>query len=111
MSTFVLVHGAWQGATTWDLIVPKLQAAGHKAFTPVLTGLGDDSDRLSPAINPDSHIDDVAGILKRENLHDVTLVGHSYAGMVIGIITNSPLDMIAMWKSRWRRTSCRRRDM
>jgi pimeloyl-ACP methyl ester carboxylesterase len=39
--------------------------------------------RLSPAVNLDSHIDDVAGILKRENLHGVTLVGHSYAGMVI----------------------------
>ena len=83
MSTFVLVHGAWQGASTWDSIVPKLQTAGHKAFTPVLTGLGGDSDRLSPAVNLDSHIDDVAGVLKRENLHGVTLVGHSYAGMVI----------------------------
>jgi pimeloyl-ACP methyl ester carboxylesterase len=83
MSTFVLVHGAWQGASTWDLIVPKLQAEGHKVFTPVLTGLGEDSHRLSPAVNLDSHIDDVAGFLERENLHGVTLVGNSYAGMVI----------------------------
>jgi pimeloyl-ACP methyl ester carboxylesterase len=83
MSTFVLVHGAWQGASTWDLIVPKLQIAGHKVFAPVLTGLGEDSHRLSSAVNLDSHIDDVAGILKRESLHGVTLVGHSYAGMVI----------------------------
>src|SRR6516165_3544593 len=83
MSTFVLVHGAWQGASTWDLIVPKLQAAGHRVFTPSLKGLGEDSLRLSPAVNLDSHIDDVAGILRRENLDRVTLVGHSYAGMVI----------------------------
>jgi pimeloyl-ACP methyl ester carboxylesterase len=83
MSTFVLVHGAWQGASTWDLIVPKLQTAGHKVFAPVLTGLGEDSHRLSPAVDLGSHIDDVAGILERENLHGVTLVGHSYAGMVI----------------------------
>jgi pimeloyl-ACP methyl ester carboxylesterase len=83
MSTFVLVHGAWQGTSTWDLAVPKLQTAGHKVFTPVLTGLGEDSPRLSPAENLDSHIDDVADILKRESLHGVTLVGHSYAGMVI----------------------------
>src|SRR5258708_21213220 len=33
-----------------DLVVPKLQAAGHKVFTPVLTGLGNDSPRLSPAV-------------------------------------------------------------
>ena len=82
-STFVLIHGAWQGASTWDLIVPKLQTAGHKVFAPVLTGLGEDSHRLSPAVDLGSHIDDVAGILERENLHGVTLVGHSYAGMVI----------------------------
>jgi pimeloyl-ACP methyl ester carboxylesterase len=83
MSTFVLVHGAWQGASTWDLIVPKLQTAGHQVFAPELTGLGEDSHRLSSSVNLDSHIDDVAGLLQRENLQGVTLVGHSYAGMVI----------------------------
>jgi pimeloyl-ACP methyl ester carboxylesterase len=83
MSTFVLVHGAWQGTSTWDLVAPKLQTAGHKVFTPVLTGLGQDSQRLSPSVNLDTHIDDVTGILKCEDLHSVTLVGHSYAGMVI----------------------------
>jgi pimeloyl-ACP methyl ester carboxylesterase len=83
MSTFVLVHGAWQGASTWDLVVPRLQTAGHNVFVPVMTGLGEDSHRLSPAVNLDSHIEDVAAILKRESLHGVTLVGHSYGGMVI----------------------------
>ena len=48
-----------------------------------LTGLGEDSHRLSSSVNLDSHIDDVAGLLQRENLQGVTLVGHSYAGMVI----------------------------
>jgi len=56
MSTFVLVHGAWQGASSWDLVVPKLRMAGHQVFTPVLTGLGEDSHRLSPALNLDSHM-------------------------------------------------------
>jgi pimeloyl-ACP methyl ester carboxylesterase len=83
MSTFVLVHGAWQGTSTWDLVVPKLQTSGHTVFTPVLTGLGQDSQRLSPSVNLDTHIDDVTGILKCEDLRSVTLVGHSYAGMVI----------------------------
>jgi arginase family enzyme len=55
-----------------------VQTAGHKVSTPVLTGLGEDSHRLSPAVNLDSHIDDVADISKRENLHGATLVGHSY---------------------------------
>src|SRR5690349_13267039 len=83
MSTFVLVHGAWQGASTWDLIIPQLQRSGHEVIAPVLTGLGTDSHRLSPTVNLDSHIEDVVDILKRKNLREVTLVGHSYAGMVI----------------------------
>jgi pimeloyl-ACP methyl ester carboxylesterase len=83
MATFVLVHGAWQIASSWDLVVPKLRMAGHQVFTPVLTGLGEDSPRLSPAANLDHHIDDVAGFLVHENLSGVRLVGHSYAGMVI----------------------------
>jgi pimeloyl-ACP methyl ester carboxylesterase len=83
MSTFVLVHGAWQGASTWDLIVPKLQIAGHQVFVPLLTGLGADAHQLSSSVNLDSHIEDVGGIMKRESLQGVTLVGHSYAGMVI----------------------------
>ena|SRR5271157_5769826 len=83
MSTFVLVHGAWQGASTWDLVVRRLQNAGHHVFTPVLTGLGDDWRRLSSAVNLETHINDVAATLVSEKLEDVTLVGHSYAGMVI----------------------------
>ena len=88
MSTFVLVHGAWQGISTWDLIVPNLQRAGHKVFTPVLTGLGTDSHRLSPAVNLDAHIDDVTSLLKNEGLQEITLVGHSYAGMVITAVAH-----------------------
>lgn len=34
MATFVLVHGAWQGASTWDLIVPTLRNAGHQVYVP-----------------------------------------------------------------------------
>lgn len=44
MSTFVLVHGAWQESSTWDLVVPKLRRAGHKIITPLLKGLGEDSN-------------------------------------------------------------------
>jgi pimeloyl-ACP methyl ester carboxylesterase len=83
MSTFVLVHGAWQTATTWDLVVPMLRAAGHAVAIPLLSGLENDSIPLSPEIGLGTHIDDVNGLLTRENLEDVVLVGHSYAGMII----------------------------
>jgi pimeloyl-ACP methyl ester carboxylesterase len=49
----------------------------------MLSGLENDSSLLTPAIGLQTHIEDVIGVLTRENLQGVTLVGHSYAGMVI----------------------------
>src|SRR5215471_2095207 len=83
MSTFVLVHGAWQGPRTWDLLAPLLQKDGHQIITPTLTGLGDDAARLSTSIDLSTHIDDVIREITQRDLHDVILVGHSYAGMII----------------------------
>ncbi|HLY40730.1 MAG TPA: alpha/beta fold hydrolase [Terracidiphilus sp.] len=83
MSTFVLVHGAWQTSSTWDLIIPRLQNAGHAVVVPELRGLEHDGIALSPAISLSTHIEDVVQVLNRENLDHVTLVGHSYAGMII----------------------------
>jgi pimeloyl-ACP methyl ester carboxylesterase len=80
----VLVHGAWQTASTWDLVVPKLRAAGYEVTVPLLTGLERERHSpLTPAIGLQTHIDDVLGFLTRQNLHDVILVGHRDAGMII----------------------------
>ncbi len=83
MATYVLVHGAWQTAATWDLVTPKLEAAGHRVVVPLLSGLENDSTPLSPAIGLQTHIDDVLRALVDENLQDAILVGHSYAGMIL----------------------------
>jgi pimeloyl-ACP methyl ester carboxylesterase len=83
MSTFVLVHGAWQTSATWDLIVPLLEKAGHVVVVPQLSGLENNGIALSPSISLSTHIENVVEVLNRENLDDVTLVGHSYAGMII----------------------------
>ena len=83
MATFVLVHGAWQSPSTWDLVVPRLQAAGHRVYAPTLTGLGANSHQLTPQVNLDMHVQDVVGIINYERLQNVNLVGHSYAGMII----------------------------
>lgn len=84
--TFVLVHGAWHGGWCWQKITPLLRAAGHDVFAPTLTGLGERVHLLSPEIDLDTHINDVLGVLEYEDLHNVVLVGHSYAGMVISAI-------------------------
>ena len=81
--TFVLVHGAWHGGWCWKKVTPLLRAAGYPVFTPTLTGLGERSHLISPAVDLTVHTQDIVAVLDYEDLHDVVLVGHSYGGMVI----------------------------
>jgi pimeloyl-ACP methyl ester carboxylesterase len=91
MATFVLVHGAMHGGWCWQRVVPLLHAAGYEVFTPTLTGLGERVHLAHPGIDLDTHIHDVLGVLEYEDLHDVVLVGHSYATMVItGVADRAP---------------------
>lgn len=82
-SPIVLVHGALQTAETWDLVAPLLKRAGRRVVIARLTGLEGDAAALTEAITLDTHIHDVVALLEREDLSDVILVGHSYAGMII----------------------------
>ncbi|GAB1329780.1 alpha/beta fold hydrolase [Streptomyces sp. NPDC093260] len=84
MATFVLVPGGWHGSWAFEAVVPLLERAGHTVHALTLTGLRPDDDRATvAAANLDTHADDVLGLLDRARLTDVTLVGHSYGGMVI----------------------------
>jgi pimeloyl-ACP methyl ester carboxylesterase len=83
VTAFVLVHGGWHGGWCWRRVVPLLRAAGHEVATPTLTGLGERAHLASPAIDLTTHVEDIAGVLGHEDLRDVVLVGHSYAGAVI----------------------------
>ena len=91
METFVLVHGAWHGGWCWIRVRDQLAAAGHRVFTPTLTGLADRRHLLSREVVLDTHIADVVNLLEAEELTDVVLVGHSYAGAVTpGVIDRAP---------------------
>jgi len=81
--TFVLVHGAWHGGWCWRRVADRLEAQGHRAFTPTLTGLGERAHLLSPAVKLETHVADVVNLIRYEALNDVVLVGHSYAGFVV----------------------------
>jgi len=93
MSTFVLVHGAWQSNGTWDLLTPLLEKHGHRVITPVLSGLGTDQSRLSREITLMQHVEDVSAESSRCP-DRVILVGHSYAGMIIsGVVETNPAQV------------------
>lgn len=83
MATFVLVHGAWEAGWAWKWVVPLLRQAGHDVYAPSLTGLGERSHLLTPEVNLETHIQDVLGLIKWNQLENITLVGHSYGGMAI----------------------------
>lgn len=82
MATIVLAHGAWSAAWAWKKMRPLFAAAGHQFYAPTYTGLGERAHLAKPEIDLSVHIQDVVGVLDTEDLKDVTLIGHSYGGMV-----------------------------
>ena len=90
-TTYILVHGAWHGSWCWKRVRPALQSAGHNVFTPTLTGLGERSHLNSAAVDLSTHIADIVNLIKWEELSDVVLCGHSYAGcVIIGVADQIP---------------------
>ena len=87
----VLVHGAWGGAWIWRRVLAPLRAAGHDVHAVTLTGDGERAHLMSGAISLHTHIDDVLGLIRAEELRDVVLVGHSYGGMVITGVSDALL--------------------
>jgi len=82
MANFVLVHGAWHGGWCWRRVVQALAAAGHRAHAVTLTGVGERAHLMSPAITLETHITDVSNAIEAEEVDDVVLAVHSYAGMI-----------------------------
>lgn len=95
MTTYVLVHGAWSGAHDMRHVRSRLWRAGHDAFTPTLTGLGERSHLTSPQIDLSTHIQDVVNLVCYEDLTDIVLAGHSYGGIVVTGAIDQLADRIA----------------
>ncbi|MBO1414869.1 alpha/beta fold hydrolase [Streptomyces sp. FH025] len=93
--TYVLVHGAWHSGRVWERVVPLLTRAGHRVFAPSLTGHGEKEHLLTPDVDLDTHVADVVALLSEQDLTNVVLVGHSYAGMVISGVAGEVPDRIA----------------
>ena len=82
MATFVVAHGAWSAGWGWKKMHPLMSARGHRLITPTYTGLGERGHLARPDIDLDTHIADILGVLAFEDLTHVSLIGHSYGGMV-----------------------------
>ena len=84
--TFVLVHGAWHGGWCWDHVADRLRGLGHRVFTPTCTGLGERAHLISKDITLDTFGTDVGNVIEAEELDQVVLVAHSFAGSVASIL-------------------------
>jgi pimeloyl-ACP methyl ester carboxylesterase len=91
----VLVHGAGHGGWCWRDVRTRLQRRGHEVFTPTLTGLGDRVHLRNREIGLYTHITDVVNLIEYEELANVVLVGHSYAGMVVTGVCDAVKSKIA----------------
>jgi pimeloyl-ACP methyl ester carboxylesterase len=91
---YALVHGAWHGGWCWRKVAERLRAAGHRVFTPTLTGLGDRAHLIAPYVGLATHVEDIIVTLEMEDLSDVVLVGHSFGSAVISGVADARADRI-----------------
>jgi len=93
-TTFVLVHGSWQGAWCWDGVRNRLRRHGHRVITPALPGRGAfDEDRSW--IGHNDNVSAVLAAVDADGADRVVLVGHSLSGMTISQVADQRPDRVA----------------
>lgn len=95
MAKFVLVPGAWVGAWVWKEVAGILWSQGHEVYPVTLTGLADRSHLANADVDLDMHIRDVQNVINFNELSEVVLVGHSYAGIVIRGVADRIASLIS----------------
>lgn len=96
MATYVLIPGGWRGGWYFESFAEALRARGHRAYAVTLTGLGERRHLPRADVNLDTHVQDVVQLLEMDDLSEVILLGHSYAGMVVsGVLDLAPQRIAA----------------
>jgi len=95
MTTFVLIHGSYQGGWIWHSVADRLRTAGHTVYAPSLDGCAERKHSLRPGITTELHGAEIADLLFYEDLRDVVLVGTSSGGMVLCRTAEVARDRIA----------------
>lgn len=90
--TFLLIHGAWEGAWSWKETITHLQKNGHRVKAIDLPGHGDDKTPTSE-INMALYANRVKAELEKTE-GKVVLVGHSFGGFVITQVAEEMPDKI-----------------
>ena len=92
-ASYVLVHGAWMGAWSWDAVAAGLRARGATVTVVELPAHGaDESPRTSATL--DAYVNKVDAAIDASAM-PVILVGHSMGGVVITQAAETRPDKIA----------------
>lgn len=81
MSHYVLIHGGWEEAKSWDAVTPLLEAQGHSVNAIDLPGHGANLQPISE-MNMNNYINTVVAQIQKEDA-PVILVAHSMTGSVV----------------------------
>ncbi len=95
MTTFVLLHGAYQGGWIWQPVAQLLRTAGHTVYAPSLDGCGERKSQLRPGIDTESQATEIVDLLHYEDLKEVVLVGTSSGGMVMASVAERARDKVS----------------
>lgn len=93
--TFVLLPGAWMGAWIWNDLAAELRSLGHEVHALTLAGLGADGPQSPADVRLETHVEEVIAYIETCGLTDITLVGHSYSGVVAGQVADRIPDAIS----------------
>src|SRR6516164_4348444 len=86
MTTFVLIHGSYQGGWIWQRVASRLRGTGHMVYAPTLDGCAERKHQVRA---------DITEMLFYEDLKDVVMVGTSSGGMVLCRAAEAARDRIA----------------
>ncbi|WP_329087275.1 MULTISPECIES: alpha/beta fold hydrolase [unclassified Streptosporangium] len=90
----LLLPGAWSGAWVWEPVVRRLRRRGFPARAVTLRGLCTDRADVS-GVGLETHVNDVLALLRAEDLREMVIVGHSYSGLVAGLVADRARDRVA----------------
>jgi pimeloyl-ACP methyl ester carboxylesterase len=91
----ILIPGFWLDGSSWDDVVPALQAAGHRTHALTLPGMESrDADRSRITLR--DHVDAVVRVIDSLGPDaEVVLVGHSGGGAVAHAAVDARPDRVA----------------
>jgi pimeloyl-ACP methyl ester carboxylesterase len=89
----ILVHGLWLDASSWDAVIPALEAAGHRPHPLTMPGVGAPAAESEDIGMADWVAAAAAEIDRAEG--PVAIVGHSGGGNVVYGAADARVDRVA----------------